>query len=40
MGVYEKIYNTALKFLKSATEDPKHKDYMQSLREKWYKAGR
>jgi hypothetical protein len=40
MGVYEKVYVTALKFLKKATEDPKHKDYMQALCEKWFKAGR
>jgi hypothetical protein len=40
MGVYERVYNTALKFLNRATEDPKHKEYMLILREKWFKAGR
>jgi hypothetical protein len=40
MGIYQKVYLTALKFLNKATEDPKHKDYMQNLREKWFKAGR
>jgi hypothetical protein len=40
MGVYQKVYNTALKFLEKASKDPKYRDYMQSLREKWFKNGR
>jgi hypothetical protein len=40
MGIYQKVYLTALKFLNKASEDPKYKDYMQNLCEKWFKAGR
>jgi hypothetical protein len=40
MGMYEKVYIQALKFLNKASEDPKYKDYMLALREKWFKAGR
>jgi hypothetical protein len=40
MGVYEKVYNTSLKFLNRASEDPKYKEYMLLLREKWFKCGR
>jgi hypothetical protein len=40
MGVYERVYNTALKFLTKASESDKYKDYMLSLRERWFKIGR
>jgi hypothetical protein len=40
MGVYEKVYNTALRFLNKASEEAKYKDYMLSLRERWLKMGR
>jgi hypothetical protein len=40
MGIYEKVYNTALKFLNRASEDPKYKEYMLLLRGKWFKYGR
>jgi hypothetical protein len=40
MGVYEKVYVIALKFLNKACIDLKHKEYMKSLRERWFKMGR
>jgi hypothetical protein len=40
MGIYQKVYNTALKFLEKASQDLKYKEYMQSLCEKWFKHGR